>query len=1063
MKWQRIDMFARFFINRPIFATVASLIIFLSGAISIFVLPMSQYPDLLPPSVVVVADYRGASAEVISQGVAAPLETAINGVDDMIYINSNSDSSGNMVLNVYFAIGTDPDKALINVNNRVQGVMSTLPDAVRRTGVRVFKRSTTILEVLILTSPGGQMDPTEINNYALVNIVDDLKRIPGVGDARIVGSKDYSMRIWIKPDRMAQLGITVDDIVTAVNGQNEQFAAGKIGQQPVSVDNSNTYSLIVRGRLNEPAEFADIILRANPDGSALRLKEVADIELGAKMYEFNGRDNDLPGIPILIELASGANALSTADAVKAAMDRLSQHFPNDLRYRIAYDTTTFVRISIKEVVKTLLEAMLLVFLVVLLFLKSLRATLIPCLAVPVSIVGTFAGMQLFGFSINTLTLFGLVLAIGIVVDDAIIVIENTERIMRTYGLNAREATEKAMGEITSPIIAIVLVLSAVFIPVAFMQGLAGTMYKQFAMTITTSVIISGFVALTLTPALTALLLRPHSEAAAGGFLGKIFTKFDSLFQKITSKYLHFVTMGFDHIKICLLIIAVMLAVTVFLFGRVPGSLVPSEDQGTIMAVYSLDEGASLQRTERVYNQFAKIMNDDTRVRTVGGMIGFDMLGGFLRNSSGASFITLEDWSQRSGNENSSHMVAAQLMAKASVIDDARVLVFNPPPIVGMSATGGFEGYIQNRSDGGFQELYDQLNKVLRAAAQRPELRLVMTTFSFNTPQYLVDLDVAKAYALGVDTPTIYRTMRATFGDYYINDFNKLGRVFQVKMQSVPEFRITPENINEVYVRSKNGDMIPLSSLLSLKPIIGPDSVSRFNVFPAAKINGEPAPGYTSGQAIALMEQICSEVLDEGFTLDWIGSAYQEKQIPTSSAIAFVLGLIMVFLILAAQYERWTLPIAVICAVPFALFGAISIVWLRGMANDIYFQIALVTLVGLSAKNAILIVEFAHHIYLERGLSLRQAALEAARLRFRPIIMTSLAFVFGCLPLLLSSGAGAGSRHSIGTGVIGGMLSATIIAPIFVPLFFAGVIQGPKVIYRQALKFLSRKKSDENHG
>jgi hydrophobe/amphiphile efflux-1 (HAE1) family protein len=967
-----------------------------------------------------------------------------------------------MIINVYFAVGTDPDKALINVNNRVQGVLATLPDSVRRTGVRVFKRSTTILEVLILTSPGGQMDPTEINNYGLMNIVDDLKRIPGVGDAILVGQRDYSMRIWVKPDRMAQLGITVDDIVTAVQGQNEQFAAGKIGQPPVTVENSNTYSLIVRGRLSEPEEFGDIILRANPDGSALRLKEVANIELGAKVYEFAGRDNDLPGVPVLINLSSGANALSTADAVKVTMDRLSQRFPNDLRYRIAYDTTTFVRISIEEVVKTLLEAMALVFLVVLMFLKSLRATLIPCLAVPVSIVGAFAGMQLFGFSINTLTLFGLVLAIGIVVDDAIIVIENTERIMRTYNLNAREATEKAMEEITSPIVAIVLVLSAVFIPVAFMQGLAGTMYKQFAMTITTSVVISGFVALTLTPALTALLLRPHSSSAPRGLSGKIFGNFDKLFQKITEKYLRLVGLCFDHIRICLVLIALMLAVTAFLFGHVPGSLVPAEDQGTIMAVYSLDEGASLQRTENVYNQFAKIMGEDSRVRTVGGMIGYDMLGGFLRNSAGASFITLKDWSLRPGAANSSQVVASELMAKAASIDDARIMVFNPPPIVGMSSTGGFEGYIQNRSDGGFQELYNQLTKVIRTASPRPELRLIMTTFSFNTPQYLVDLDVAKAYALGVDTPTIYRTMQATFGDYYINDFNKRGRVFQVKMQSVPEFRITPANMNKVYVRSRGGDMIPLSSLLTLKPIIGPDSVSRFNVFPAAKITGEPASGYTSGQAIALMEEICAEVLDEGFTLDWIGSAFQEKQITTSSAIAFVLGLVMVFLILAAQYERWTLPIAVICAVPFALFGAISIVWLRNMANDIYFQIALVTLVGLSAKNAILIVEFAHHIYLERGLSLRKAALEAARLRFRPIIMTSLAFVFGCLPLLLSGGAGAASRHSIGTGVIGGMLSATVIAPIFVPLFFAGVVQGPKIIYKRALKFLSRKRSDETH-
>jgi HAE1 family hydrophobic/amphiphilic exporter-1/multidrug efflux pump len=622
-----------------------------------------------------------------------------------------------------------------------------------------------------------------------------------------------------------------------------------------------------------------------------------------------------------------------------------------------------------------------------------------------------------------------------------------------------------MEEITSPIVAIVLVLSAVFIPVAFMQGLAGTMYKQFAMTITTSVIISGFVALTLTPSLTAMLLRPHDPAAAKGRIRWVLDKFDAYFTLTTNKYLLLVKFCLGNIKISLLFIVVMLIVTAFLFRHVPGSLVPAEDQGTIMAIYALDEGASLQRTENVYNQFSKLMMEDSRVNNVAGMIGYDILGGFLRNSAGASFITLKPWDQRPGVANSSQTIANQLMAKAAQIEDARIMVLNPPPIVGMSSTGGFEGFIQNRGDGGFQELFEQLGKVISAAGKRPELSRVMTTFSFNTPQYLVDLDIAKAYALGVDPPTIYRTMQATFGDYYINDFNKNGRVFQVKMQSAPEFRLSTDNINEIYVRSKNGELLPLSSMLTLKPIIGPDSVARFNVFPAAKITGEPAMGYTSGQAIALMEEICDAVLDDDFTLDWIGSAYQEKQITTSSAIAFVLGLIVVFLSLAAQYERWTLPLAVICAVPFALFGAITIVWLRGMANDIYFQIALVTLVGLSAKNAILIVEFAHHIYLERGLSLKDAAAEAARLRFRPIVMTSLAFVFGCLPLLISSGAGSASRHSIGTGVIGGMLSATIIAPIFVPLFFSGVVKGPKVIYKWVLRFLSRRKSgagyDEN--
>ena len=1045
-------MFSKFFIRRPIFATVCSLFFLLGGGICLFTLPMAQYPDLLPPSIMVFADYRGASAEVISEAVAAPLETAINGVDDMIYMNSMSDGTGSMRIDVYFSIGTDPDQALINVNNRVQGVMATLPDDVRRTGVRVIKRSTTILEILALTSPGQQMDVTEISNYALINIVDDLKRIPGVGDAMIWGAKDYSMRIWIKPDRMAQLGLTVDDLVSAVKAQNEQYAAGKIGQPPIEIDNnSNVYSLIVRGRLNDPEEFGNIILRANPDGSALRLKEVATIELGAKMYEFIGRDNKTPTIPIAVNLSSGANALATADDVKAVMNRLAPNFPNDLQYKVAYDTTTFVRISIKEVVKTLIEAMILVFLVVFLFLKSARATLIPCLAVPVSIIGTFAGMQLFGFSINTLTLFGLVLAIGIVVDDAIIVIENTERIMRTYHLPPREATERAMEEVTSPIVAIVLVLSAVFVPVAFMQGLAGTMYKQFAMTITTSVAISGFVALTLTPALTALLLKPHDESASKNVLGRLLDKFEVFFAKLTEKYIFLVKYCLNHVLVALAFIAVMLGITAYLFHSVPGSLVPSEDQGIILSILSLDEGASLQRTQEVYNQFSDMALADPRVDRVAGFIGFDLMGSFLRNSAGASFITLKHWNERSGYENSAEALARDLMIKAASVADARIMVLNPPAIVGMSATGGFECFIQNRGDGGFPALAEQVGKILAAANARPELKTVFTSLSFNTPQFLVDLDVAKAYALGLDTPTIYRTMQATFGDYYINDFNKMGRIFQVKMQSSPEYRLSPDNLKEIYVRSKNGEMIPLSSIITLVPIIGPNSVARFNVFPAAKVIGEPNEGYTSGQAIAAMEEVSNQLLDREFTLDWIGSAYQERQITTSSTIAFVLGLIVVFLILAAQYERWTLPVAVIFAVPFALFGAIGFVALRGMANDIYFQIALVTLVGLSAKNAILIIEFAHHIYLDRGTSLKEAAIEAARLRFRPIIMTSLAFIFGCMPLVVSSGAGASSRHSIGTGVVGGMLAATVIAPIFVPLFFAAVVKVPKVLYRRVLK------------
>jgi hydrophobe/amphiphile efflux-1 (HAE1) family protein len=1028
-------MISRFFIDRPIFAIVISILIILAGGMALIELPIAQFPDLVPPTVSVKATYTGASAEVVAKTVAAPLEQAISGVDDMIYMNSLAASDGNLQIIVTFAGGTDPDQATIDVNNRVQQALPTLPEDVRRFGVTVEEQSVTILQVLSLVSPGGVYDTTYLSNYALINILDDLKRIPGVGGAWLWGARDYSIRIWLKPDKMAQLGLTASDISEAVRSQNMQYAAGKLGQPPVGDDAGRVYSLIVDGRLENPEQFGDIILRANADGSSLRLKDVARVELGALTYEFTGKLDGAQSVPIIVNLSAGANAIATADAVLARMEELKKRFPPGVAYSVPYETTTFVRISIREVVKTLLEAVALVFLIVLLFLKRLRATLIPCIAVPVSIIGAFAGMYAFGFSINTLTLFGLVLAIGIVVDDAIIVIENVERIMRIEGLPPREATIKAMEQVTGPLIAIVLVLCAVFVPVSFLQGLAGTMYRQFAITISISVIISGFVALTLTPALTALLLKPGHGSA-----NNLFERFDVWFEKSTNRYARTAARIIRHGPAALVVFFLMIGLTLYLFARVPGSLVPDEDQCHLFGFAVLDEGASLKRAEGAVDDFEKIARAHPLIESIETYAGIDLLSGAMKNNSASVFLNLPHWDKRSGPEQSPEAVAAELMQQAEeAIPDARFILFSPPAIEGMSLIGGFEGFIQNRGDGDSSELAAVISRFMQAASACPEIGRIDTTFRVETPQFRVKPDMEKAYALGVSKDMLFTTMQATFGSYYINDFNKYGRTFKVMMQSAAPFRSLPDNLREVFVRSSSGQMLPVSSLVRLEPIVGPDIVERFNVFPAGKIVGAPAPGYSSGQALRALEELALQTLPEGYTLSWIGSSYQEKLSGKTSLLAFILGLVVIFLILAAQYERWSLPLVVLVSVPFAMFGAIGFVWLRGLPNDVYFQIALVTLIGLSAKNAILIVEFALHKH-EAGIPLAEAAIEAARQRFRPIVMTSMAFVLGCLPLALSSGAGSISRHSIGTGVVGGMLASTFIATYFVPLFFVVIMR-----------------------
>jgi hydrophobe/amphiphile efflux-1 (HAE1) family protein len=1022
-------MISSYFIERPIFASVISAFIVIAGLAALRVLPVAQYPDILPPEVDVQAFYPGANAETVAQTVAAPLDQAINGVDGMLYLRSASAGNGALAMTVTFAIGTDPDLAAINVNNRVQSMLSTLPEEVRRQGVQVRKRSTSMLKIFALDSDDPRFDSVFISNYALLNVVDELRRIPGVGDVQIFGSKDYSIRVWLRPDVLAKLGLTPGDVAAAIREQNAQFAAGRIGQEPMNGPVDFTYAVTTQGRLTNPEEFGKIVIHTSPTGGIVRLQDVARVELGSREYDFSSMRNGKPSVPIGIFLQPGANALEVGNATDARMAELAVDFPAGLDYGAPYDTTTYIRVSIREVVTTLVEAMLLVFAVVFVFLQNWRATIIPMLAVPVSLIGTLAAMLLFGFSINTLTLFGMVLAIGIVVDDAIVVLENVERIMATEGLEPPEATHKAMQQVTRPVIAIVFVLTAVFLPVAFLGGLVGEMYRQFAVTIAVSVAISGFVALTLTPALCASVLR-HEDVMKHGVL----ERFNLWFARMTGKYANGVGYLMRHTTLALALVAVMLVATFALFKAVPTALAPKEDQGYIMVMPILQDAASLQRTEAVSKRITEAVLANPAVDQIMLFSGLDGMTFTMRTNVGIGWINLKDWSKRKSADLSASAVAGYVFASGTKIKDAFVLAFEPPPIEGLSMTGGFDGFVQSRGTGDIKALEEAVQKLVAAAQQRRELVNVTTTFSASVPQIRMELDREKAKLLGVDVADVFETLQSTFGALYVNDFNRAGRVFRVHLQSEADFRARPDDIRNVYVRAQDGAMIPLTALVAVSETTGPEVIERYNVFPSAKVLGDAAPGFSSGEALAVMEEVARQSLPEGYALEWTGTSFQEKASGGSASIVFLIGVLMVFLVLAAQYERWTLPFAVILAVPFALFGAFLAVFLRGQENDLYFQIGLVTLVGLASKNAILIVEFAQ-LKVQEGMSLVDAAIAGARLRFRPIVMTSLAFILGVTPLAISGGAGAASRHSIATGVIGGMLAATFVATFFVPLFF----------------------------
>jgi multidrug efflux pump len=1015
----------RFFITRPIFASVLSIIIVLAGFAASMKLPIAQYPQIAPPTVIITATYPGASAETLSKTVAAPIEEQLSGVEGLLYFNSSADSSGQLQIIATFEIGTDVDQATFNVSNRVNIALPRLPEDVRRTGVVVQKRSNDILLVVMLTSPDKKFEPLYLSNYATLNVLDELKRVKGVGDATIFGAQDYSMRIWLKPDRMAQLGVTTTEIAEAIRAQNAQYAAGKIGQDPAPSDQQIVYTVTAKGRLVDPEQFGNIIVRADGPRGVLYLKDVARIELGSQSYNVRSALDGQPGVAIPIFLQSGANALDTASAIKSKMDELKERFPEGMEYTIPYDTSDFVKASISEVVKTLGEAMILVVLVVFLFLQSWRATLIPIIAVPISLIGTFAGLWMFGFSINTLTLFAMVLSIGIVVDDAIVVLENVERLMAEEKLSPINAAIKSMQQVSGAVVAIVLVLCAVFVPVAFLGGIAGELYRQFAVTVAVAVVISGIVALTLTPALCALILKSvHGESA-------FFRPFNNAFTRLTKFYTGIVNLTLHHRIIGAMVFVGIIIVAVLMLRAVPGSFVPPEDQGYVVTAVILPDGATLARTAKTTEAVRAEIAKDPAVAHEFAINGFDLIGGGNKTSAATMFVRLKDWDERKATAED---IVKKLFGIGMMQPDGMAIAFNPPAIRGLGNSGGFELYVQSRGDTDPMKLSATVNNFMDALRQEPRLTGINTFFRPTVPQLFVEVDEAKAISLGVPVSDIYATLQSTMGSLYVNDFNRSGRTYRVQLQAEPEYRMKPEDLGKVYVRSRAGVMIPLSALSKVSSIVGAEQLERYNGLVSAKVLGSGAEGVSSGDAIKLVEKIAKENLPDEYQVAWTGQAYQEKRTGSAAIFAFSFAIIMVFLILAAQFETWALPLAVIMAVPFALTGALLAVFIRGMPNDIYFQIGLVTLIGLAAKNAILIVEFASQ-KLEEGMPIMEAAVEAARLRFRPIVMTSMAFVLGIVPLVIATGAGSAARRSMGTGVFGGMLLATFVATIFIPLFF----------------------------
>ncbi|MBC7858069.1 MAG: multidrug efflux RND transporter permease subunit [Burkholderiaceae bacterium] len=1030
--------FSRFFIDKPIFAAVLSIIVFVAGLLSIFKLPISEYPDVVPPSVVVRAQYPGANPKIIAETVAAPLEEQINGVEGMLYMSSQSTSDGSLALTVTFKIGTNVEQAETQVQNRVQRAMPRLPEEVRQIGVTTVKSSPNLTMVVHLLSPDGRYDDLYLRNYAVLNVKDQLARIPGMGETNLFGSGDYAMRVWLDPQKVAARGLTANDVVGAIREQNVQVAAGVIGAAP-SKNSEFQLTVNTQGRLQSVEEFGDIIVRTGADGALTHLKDVARIELGSNSYALRSLLNNKSAVAIGIFEAPNANALQLSTDVRAKMDELKKDFPQGVDYAVVYDPTQFVRESIRAVIHTLIEAVALVVLVVIVFLQTWRASIIPLLAVPVSVVGTFAVMLGFGFSINTLSLFGLVLAIGIVVDDAIVVVENVERNIE-MGKTPRDATIQAMKEVSGPIIAIALVLCAVFVPIAFVSGLSGQFYRQFALTIAISTVISAFSSLTLAPALAAALLKPRDapKDALTRLMDKLFGRFFAWFNRFFKRSSHRYEAGVKGVlgrKSAAIGVYLLLALgAAVMFKVVPNGFVPAQDKQYLVGFAQLPDAASLERTETVIRRMSDIAMKIPGVESSVAFPGLSINGFTNAPNAGIVFTTLKPFDQRTKPEESGAAIAAEINKRMGAIQDAFIMVFPPPPVNGLGTIGGFKMMIEDRGNLGYDELYKATQALQMKAWQTPQLAGVFSSFQINVPQLFADVDRAKAKQLGVPLATIYQTLQINLGSLYVNDFNQFGRTYQVRVQADAPFRSQADDIAQLKVRSEKGEMIPLSSLMRVKDSYGPDRVQRYNAYVAADLNGGAAPGVSSGQAQAALEKIAREVLPKGISYEWTELTYQDILSGNTMVYVFPLCVLLVFLVLAAQYESWTLPLAVILIVPMSILCALVGVKLTGGDNNVFTQIALFVLVGLASKNAILIVEFARELE-EHGRTVVQAALEACHLRLRPILMTSIAFIMGVVPLVFSTGAGSEMRHAMGVAVFAGMLGVTFFGLFLTPVFY----------------------------
>lgn len=1017
-------MLSQFCIRRPIFASVMSILIVIAGLLAGRVLPMGQYPDITPPVVFISTSYEGADAQTLAKTVAAPIEDQLSGVEGLLYYETSIRSNGNVRITCTFEVGTNPNDAMLEINNRVRSAERRLPESVRQNGVNVRKRSEETLMIVPFYSPNGTLKPIQLADYVNLNVVDAIKRVPGVGDADVFGNAQSAMRIWLNPKKMAQLGITAIDVRKAIEEQNNQYAAGKVGTSPTTDDQQLVYTIRTKGQLLTPEEFGNITVRSRGADGIVRIHDIARVEVGNRSYEAYNQLNDVPSVTFAVYLQTGANAMQTAVDVKKRLQELSKNFPDDIAYVITDDNSRFVEAALNEVVQTLLEAGLLVLLVVYLFLQNWRATLIPMLAVPVSLIGTLAGLWALNFSLNTLTLFAMTLAIGIVVDDAIVVLENVERIMETEKLNAFQASQKAMKEVAGALVAIVLVLSTVFTPVAFLGGIAGELYRQFAVTIGVSVVLSGFVALTLTPALCAILLKHKNKPF------KIFQLFNDGFERFKLNYIKGVSFNLRHRWFtAAILVAVIVGCWQFL-QIVPTSFVPREDQGILRVAIQLPEGATLNRTGVVVTDLSREIRKIPEVENVTALVANDTIANDTKSNAASLIVQLKPWDQRT---RSAETIRRQLQTLVNARTDAVGQAVNPAPIRGLGRAGGLDFYIQSRESDNPLELQQVAEDFRQRLVARPEIASGRSMIQADAPQLYLTVDEAKALAMGVAISDVYDTLGYFMGGKYVNDFTRIGKIFRVIIQADAPYRMTPESLGDLYVRSDTGKMVPLSTLAHVERTSGPESLKRENGFLAASMNVNAAQGYSTGDVIRAVDTE-SQYLPSGYYVDWTGQAFHEKRIGSSSAAAFAFGLIIVFLILAAQFERWSLPIAVVMTVPYSVLGALVATYFRGFSNDIYFQIGLLVLIGLTAKNAILIVEFAAQ-KMEEGLEARQAALEAAKLRLRPIVMTSMAFILGVIPLATATGAGAAARQSMGTGVLGGMLAATFITTFFIPVFF----------------------------